>query len=119
MRSNEELMSGILERKSLRLAQRQARALAAAGAGLAALLAAALLVAPGITGQVEQPAGSALGATILGPEAGGYVIVALLAFGLGIVAALFAGKTRGIRQAEAGVKKQNEQNTKRGAANEA
>ena len=44
--------------------------------------------------------GTALGAFLLGPEAGGYVIVALLAFMLGIVAALLAQKHRRMKQRE-------------------
>ena len=86
MRSNEELMKGILERKAVYRAQKQFRHLAIAGAGLGILLIAALMVAPGIKDNISPAQGpvSTLGATILGPEAGGYVIVALLAFALGI-----------------------------------
>ena len=88
MRSNEELMKGILERKKAYQAQKQFRHLAIAGAGLGILLVAALIFAPGIRGSnPAQGPVSTLGATILGPEAGGYVIVALLAFALGIVVA--------------------------------
>ena len=89
MRSNEELMKGILERKAVYQAQKQIRHLAIAGAGLSVLLIAALIFVPSIrsgTSQVSQKA-TDLGATILGPEAGGYVIVALLAFALGIIVA--------------------------------
>ena len=37
---------------------------------------------------------TAMGAFLLGPEAGGYVIVALLAFALGVVVALAAAKRK-------------------------
>ena len=89
MRSNEELMKGILERKAAYQAQKQLRRLKIAGAGLGILLIASLILAPGIRGNAvrTQPANSTLGSTILGPEAGGYVIVALLAFALGVVVA--------------------------------
>ena len=85
MRSNEELMKGILQRKAVYLAQRQMRRLTAVGAGLAALLMTMLFIVPGITGRGEPYTAAAMGAAILGPETGGYVIVALLAFALGIV----------------------------------
>ena len=87
MRSSEELMKEILERKAVYQKQRYLRRLKAAGIMLGCLLAAALVIAPTITGGGDPAQGpvSTLGATILGPEAGGYVIVALLAFALGIV----------------------------------
>ena len=96
MRSNEELMKGILERKAAYQAQKQFRHLAIAGAGLGMLLVAALIVAPGIRDYSvqTQAADSTLGATILGPEAGGYVIVALLAFALGIVVSAMIRKRK-------------------------
>ena len=53
MRSNEELMQGILQRKAVYLAQRQMRRLTMVGAGLAVLLIAMLFVVPGITGDVD------------------------------------------------------------------
>jgi len=92
MRSNEELMQGILERKAVYLAQKQARSLMMVGTGLAALLLTTLYIVPEITGSEEQYTACAMGATILGPEAGGYVIVALLAFALGIVVTYFIQK---------------------------
>lgn len=44
--------------------------------------------------------GTALGAFLLGPEAGGYVLVALIAFALGIVLALLAQKHRQTKEHE-------------------
>ena len=85
MRSIEEQMKEILRRKETYLVLKQFRRLAFLGAGLGFLLIAALLLVPGIKGTVPQPRASTLGATILGPEAGGYVIVGLLAFALGVV----------------------------------
>ena len=98
MRSNEELMKGILQRKAVYLAQRQMRRLALVVAGLAILLIAMLFVVPGITGSGERYAAYAMGATILGPETGGYVIVALLAFALGIIVTLLIQKHRQIEK---------------------
>lgn len=94
MRSNEELMKGILQRKAVYLERRQTRRLAITGVSLAALLTLALCAAPGVSGPIERQAVSAMGATILGPEAGGYVIVALLAFALGVVISLTVQKLR-------------------------
>ncbi len=92
MRSNEELMKGILQRKAMYLAQKQVRRLIASGAMLAVLLMIMLMIAPGVTGSVEQYTAYTMGATILGPKAGGYVIVALLAFVLGIVMTILIQK---------------------------
>ena len=101
MRSNEELMKGILQRKAVYLAKKQARRLTAVGAGLAALLMTMLFIAPGITGSGEQYTAHAMGAMILGPETGGYVIVALLAFVLGIIVTLLIQKRRIVKDGEA------------------
>ena len=98
MRSNEELMRGILQRKAVYLAQRQMRRLAMVGAGLTALLMIMLFIVPGITGNEEQYTAYAMGATILGPKAGGYVIVALLAFALGIVVTILIQKHRQVEK---------------------
>ena len=43
---------------------------------------------------------TAMGAFLLGPEAGGYVIVALIAFALGIAAALLAQRHRQMKKEE-------------------
>ena len=101
MRSNEELMKGILQRKAVYLARKQIRRLTMVGVGLAVLIVLVLFFVPGITGSVEQYTSYAFGATILGPEAGGYVIVALLSFALGIVMTLIIQKRRKIKDAEA------------------
>ena len=104
MRSNEELMKGILQRKAVYLAQRQIRSLTVIGAGLAALLMTMLFIVPGITDSGEQYTAYAMGATILGPRTGGYVIVALLAFALGIVVTILIQKHKRLK---------NQQNTYR------
>ena len=101
MRSNKDLMQGILQRKAVYLAQKQARRLTVVGAGLAALLLTMLFIVPGITGNEEQYSAYAMGAMILGPETGGYVIVALLAFALGIIITLLIQKRRIVKNGEA------------------
>ena len=106
MRSTEELMKGILQRKAVYLAQKQARRLIVIGAGLAVLLIMMLCIAPGITGNAEQYAAYTMGATILGPGTGGYVIVALLAFALGIVVTLFIQKQQTIKSGKAETKRE-------------
>ena len=93
-------MKGILQRKAVYLAQRQMRRLTAVGAGLAALLMTMLFIVPGITDSGEQYTAYAMGATILGPETGGYVIVALLAFALGIVVTILIQKHRQMKKWE-------------------
>ncbi|MBO4864146.1 MAG: hypothetical protein J5517_07260 [Eubacterium sp.] len=92
MRSNEDLMKGILKRKAVYLARKQARRLTGAAAGLITLLIIMLSIVPDVTGNMTQYTVYAMGATILGPKAGGYVIVALLSFTLGIVMTLLIQK---------------------------
>ena len=94
MKSNEELMRGILQRKAFYLARRQIRRLAVVGIVLTTLLILMLFFVPRITGDTEQYTAYAMGATILGPETGGYVIVALLAFALGIIVTILIQKHR-------------------------
>ena len=94
MRNVEEQMREIRRRKVYYQTKKQMRVLAELSTVLTALLFAALLFAPDITGTVSQTTGSVLGATILGPKAGGYIIVALLSFALGIVVTILALKRR-------------------------
>ena len=106
MRSTEDLMKGILQRKAVYLAQKQARRLIVVGAGLTALLVIMLFIAPSVTGSTEQYTAYTMGATILGPETGGYVIVALLAFALGIIVTLLIQKQRAIKAGKAETKRE-------------
>lgn len=98
MRSNKDLMQGILQRKEVYLAKKQLGRLAAVGTVLAALLVIMLFIVPGITGSAEQYTAYAMGATILGPTMGGYVIVALLAFTLGIVVTILIQKHKRLKE---------------------
>ena len=88
MRSIEEQMQIILRRKMYYTEKRRLQRMTALAAGLGLSLLATLVAVPGVAGSPVQAAGSVLGATILGPEAGGYVIVGLLAFALGVVTTL-------------------------------
>lgn len=85
MRSVEEQMTEILRLKAQYTLKKEIRRLSTAAAGLAVILIAAVIRVPAMTDTVSAGSMSVYGSTILGSEAGGYVIVALLAFALGIV----------------------------------
>ena len=87
MRSVDAQMKEILRRKAYFRARRHEKRLAFLDMGLTAMLLAALWIAPGIRGGATRQEPTTLGATILGPEAGGYVLVGLLAFSVGVVSA--------------------------------
>ena len=93
MRSIEDQITEIRRRSLLYREKKQIRALSFLASGLGGLLIAVLLLAPGVKGTVGISS-SHLGAMILGPEAGGYVIVALLAFTLGIIVTIITKKYR-------------------------
>ena len=93
MRSIEEQMSEIRRRSSLYREKKQIRRLSLLAAGMGAMLVMILMFAPGVSGPVGKSS-SLLGATILGPEAGGYVITALLSFALGVIVTIITQKYR-------------------------
>ncbi len=93
MRSIEEQMAEIRRRSSLYREKKQIRALSLLAAGMGALLMMVLMFAPGVSGTVGKSS-DLLGATILGPEAGGYVIAALLSFTLGVIVTIITQKYR-------------------------
>ena len=95
MSSIEDQMAEIRRRSLLYREKKQIRALSFLASGIGVLLMAVLMIAPGVSGTVGI-SNSHLGATILGPEAGGYVIVALLAFALGIIVTLLIQKKKSI-----------------------
>ena len=70
------------------------------GGSTAALALALITMIGGFAGRGTEVHGTALGAFLLGPEAGGYVIVALIAFALGVAAALLAQRRRWTKQRE-------------------
>ena len=93
MRSIEDQITEIRRRSLLYREKKQIRALSLLASGIGVLLMAVLMIAPGVNGTVGISS-SHLGAMILGPEAGGYVIVALLAFTLGIIVTIITKKYR-------------------------
>lgn len=97
MRSIEDQITEIRRRSLLYREKKQIRALSLLASGLGVLLMAVLLLAPGVSGTVGISS-SVLGSMILGPEAGGYVIVALLAFALGITVTVITQKYRKIAE---------------------
>ena len=54
----------------------------------------------GFAGRGAEVYSTALGAFLLGPEAGGYVLVALIAFALGIAAAMLTQRHRRMKEHE-------------------
>ena len=97
MRSVEDQITEIGRRKNRYLIIRQLRKLYTLTCGLGMMLIAAFIFAPNTEGYVGQGDTSYLGATILGPEAGGYVIVALLAFALGVLCTIITQKHRRLK----------------------
>lgn len=93
MRSIEDQITEIRQRSLLYRGKRQIRALSLLASGIGVLLMAVLMIAPGVNRTVGISS-SHLGAMILGPEAGGYVIVALLACTLGILITIITQKYR-------------------------
>ena len=85
MKSIEEQMITIKRRRTYYTIKKQVRTLSATAVVLALLLIGALVYAPGVMGTTNAGGATVYGSTILGPDAGGYVIVAILAFILGIV----------------------------------
>ena len=93
MRSIEDQMDEIRRRSSLYHEKKQISSLSLLAMAIGAMLMVVLMLAPGVSGTVGKSS-SLLGATILGPEAGGYVIAALLSFALGIIVTLITQKYR-------------------------
>ena len=93
MRSIEDQMDEIRRRSSLYQEKKQISSLSLLAMAIGAMLMVVLMLAPGVSGTVGKSS-SLLGATILGPEAGGYVIAALLSFALGIIVTLITQKYR-------------------------
>ena len=70
------------------------------GGATVALALALITMIGGFARRGAEVHGTALGAFLLGPEAGGYVLVALIAFALGIAATMLAQKHRRMKQDE-------------------
>ena len=100
MKDREAKLDEVFRRaEAVRRRQEENRARLLGGATAALALALIVLIG-GFAGRGAEIRGTALGAFLLGPEAGGYVIVALIAFALGIAAAMLAQKHRHIKQRE-------------------
>lgn len=96
MRSIEEQMIEIQRRKFVYAEQKGIHRMTGLAAGLCLLLIGVLVFAPGVIGSSGSGGIYFYGATILGPEVGGYVIVAILAFALGIIVTILIQKKRRI-----------------------
>ena len=106
MKSVEEQMNEIRNRKRRYENKKKIRTLSLSGAGLLAALVAVIALAPAAVGSIEQDKASVLGSTILGAEVGGYVLVALIAFVLGIVVATAIHKYKNIQNIDNASKKE-------------
>ena len=111
MRSIEDQITEIRRRSLLYREKKQIRALSFLASGIGVLLMAIMILAPGVSGTVGISS-SHLGATILGPEAGGYVIVALLAFTLGIIVTIITKKYRKTDEMQDGMWKAGKESRK-------
>ena len=94
MRSVEEQMAEIHRRRRVYSGKRQLRRLSLMAACIGILLIAVLIYAPVVKGAARAGDTGYFGATILGPEAGGYVIVAILSFILGMIITLITQKKK-------------------------
>ena len=89
MKSIEEQMKEISRRKKRYEDARKGRVFAATGAGLLAALIVVITIAPSTAAVFEQNRMTVLGSTILGAKTGGYVLVALISFTIGVFATMF------------------------------
>ena len=94
MRSIEDQMAEISRRKDSIKEKRKIFRMSLSAVGMSLILIVLLIVAPGIEGNIGKRSNPYLGSMIFGPEAGGYVIVALIAFSLGVLVTLIILKKR-------------------------
>ena len=100
MKDREAKLDEIFRRaEAVRRRQGENRARLLGGATMALAFALITMIG-GFAGRGTEIHSTALGAFLLGPEAGGYVLVALIAFALGIAAALLAQRHRQMKQRE-------------------
>jgi len=100
MTDREARLNEIFRRAEAVRRKRDERVARALGGATGALALALIVMIGGLSGRGAEIHGTALGAFLLGPEAGGYVLVALIAFALGIVLALLAQKHRQTKEHE-------------------
>lgn len=89
MRTVEEQMREISRRKQRYVEVKKCRIYALTGMGLLASLIIVISIAPQAVSIIARNKISVLGSTILGAKTGGYVLVALIAFTLGIFVTMF------------------------------
>ena len=96
MTDREARLNEIFRRAEAVRRKRDERVARALGGATGALALALITMIGGLSGRGAEIHGTALGAFLLGPEAGGYVLVALIAFVLGIVIALLVQRRKRI-----------------------
>lgn len=96
MKSVEEQITEINKLRKYYTIKKQCRRLSAAATALSVMIIGLVIYAPMVPGQIDTEYSALFGATILGPEAGGYVIVGLLAFALGIIVTLLIQKKKNL-----------------------
>ena len=84
MRSVEEQMIEINRRRKRYEYRRKNIVTAILGAALFVALVSVMVIAPNVSESIEQNSVTVLGSTIFDEKVGGYVLVALIAFSLGI-----------------------------------
>ena len=93
--SDEDALKEILKRKDTVIRKRRSKACRYLGTASALLFAALITVISAFHGaSVSGPDSTIYGAFLLGREAGGYVLAAVIAFVLGVVVTLFCIKYR-------------------------
>ena len=89
MHTIEEQMREISRRKKRYVEAKKCRKYAITGAGLLASLVVVISIAPKVVYIIARNKISVLGSTILGAKTGSYVLVALIAFTLGVFVTMF------------------------------
>ena len=100
VRSIEEQKTEIKRLRSFYIERRKVRNLSVTAALMSVALIVITIFAPTVTGNVEVRGAHFFGSTILVPEAGGYVLVAVIAFALGVVIAAILQKYKTLKEIE-------------------
>lgn len=98
VRRIEDQKEQIKKLRSYYCERKRVKRLTGAAAAVCLTLMAAVFIAPSITGDINFLELHYFGATILGPEVGGYVIVGLLAFTLGMLITFIILKYRKLKK---------------------
>lgn len=100
VRSIEEQKAEIGRLRSYYIERRHMRNLSVMAALMSVALIVLVIIAPTVTGNVEVSGTHFFGSTILVPEAGGYVLVGVIAFALGVVITAILQKYRRLKELE-------------------